>query len=228
MSIKDKYTVTPIKPFETYEWLLKKHYAKRIPSISYAFGLSINGVLSGICTFGQPPVGLNNSEGICVGMYNIKVIELNRLVIHENLYRNTLSFFVAKCLRLLPAPLIVVSYADARQGHNGYIYQSTNWVYTGLPQKSGGKEYYINNGWVHNKTLATRHGSRSVGLLDNIYKDCKSRTISPKHRYFYFVGCKRMAKKMKSKLKYKIFPYPKGINKRYDASYKPTIQGTLF
>ena len=38
MSIKD-YKITSIKPSETHEWILYKHYAKRIPSISYAFGL---------------------------------------------------------------------------------------------------------------------------------------------------------------------------------------------
>ena len=39
MSIKDKYYVESIDSRETYDWLLNKHYAKRIPSISYAFGL---------------------------------------------------------------------------------------------------------------------------------------------------------------------------------------------
>jgi hypothetical protein len=29
-------------------------------------------------------------------------------------------------------------------------------------------------------------------------------------------------------LKYKILPYPKGDNKRYDASYSPDVQGLLF
>ena len=39
-----------------------------------------------------------------------------------------------------------------------------------------------------------------------------------------------MKKKLKKNLKgkYKIEPYPKGENKRYDASYKPTIQARLF
>ena len=39
MSIKEKYSVKSIKPSETYDWLKNKHYAKRIPSISYAIGL---------------------------------------------------------------------------------------------------------------------------------------------------------------------------------------------
>jgi len=34
----------------TYDWLKYKHYAKRIPSISYAFGLFIKKELKGVCT----------------------------------------------------------------------------------------------------------------------------------------------------------------------------------
>jgi hypothetical protein len=39
ISIKDKYSVKSIDNFACKDWLLNKHYAKRIPSISYAFGL---------------------------------------------------------------------------------------------------------------------------------------------------------------------------------------------
>jgi len=30
---------------------------------------------------------------------------------------------------------VVVSYADTSQNHHGYIYQATNWIYTGLSAK---------------------------------------------------------------------------------------------
>ena len=33
---------------------------------------------------------------------------------------------------------------------------------------------------------------------------------------------------MLNSLNYEIQPYPKGENKRYDASYKPSTQGLLF
>ena len=35
----------------THEWLLKRHYAKRLPNIIYAFGLYKDGFLYGVCTF---------------------------------------------------------------------------------------------------------------------------------------------------------------------------------
>ena len=49
-----------------------------------------------------------------------------------------------------------------------------------------------------------------------------------KHRYFYLIANKKDKKEMIKHLNYKIHPYPKGDNKRYDASYQPSTQGVLF
>jgi len=55
---------------------------------------------------------------------------------------------------------------------------------------------------------------------DKLYMKERAR----KHRYFYFIGNKRDKKKMMAELPYESQPYPKGDNKRYDASYQPTTQ----
>jgi len=64
-------------------------------------------------------------------MYQDHFLELNRLVIDEGSKKNVLSFFVSQTLKKLPCPNVVVSYADTSQNHHGYIYQATNWIYTG-------------------------------------------------------------------------------------------------
>lgn len=46
--------VLPIKSVDTYNWLLKKHYAKRIPNITNAFGLFDESELIGVVTYGIP------------------------------------------------------------------------------------------------------------------------------------------------------------------------------
>jgi len=53
-------------------------------------------------------------------------------------------------------------------------------------------------------------------------------SIKGKHRYFYLTGNKKLKKQKLNSIPYKIQPYPKGDNKRYDASYKPDGQGVLF
>jgi hypothetical protein len=191
-------------------------------SISYAFGLfDESNNLQGICTFGKPP-----SPSLCTGVCgeeNSKyVFELNRLCVNDNLPKNTLSFFVSKCLKILP-DMIVVSYADTSQNHHGYIYQATNWIYTGLSAKrTEWKDKNNING--HSKTLCEQTTLEERKENDRYVEIERSQ----KHRYIYFVGSKTRKKKWKIDLNYKIETYPKGDNKRYDSSYKPLTQFKIF
>ena len=95
----------------------------------------------GICTIGKPP-----SPSLCIGICGESesqyVYELNRLVVNDGLPKNSLSYFVSRVLQLLPQT-ILVSYADTSQNHHGYIYQATNWIYTGLTQKRGKDKQWI-------------------------------------------------------------------------------------
>ena len=50
--------------------------------------------------------------------------------------------------------------------------------------------------------------------------------VKPKHRYLFIKG--KDKKTILNNLRYKIQPFPKGQNTRYDASYSPTVQGILF
>ncbi len=222
MSIKDIYTVESIKSSETYDWLLHKHYAKRIPSISYAFGLYKDRHLLGVCTFGMPP-SPSVPVGVCGKKFKKIVFELNRLCVNENLEKNVLSYFVSSALKFFKKPKILVSYADTSQNHHGYIYQATNWLYTGLTVKA--IEWKEKGKNTHCRGLF--HKNTTQEMWDN--PDKFERVRRPqKHRYIYFIGNKTQKKNMLKNLKYEIKPYPKGENKRYDASYNPTVQIKLF
>lgn len=213
MSIKDKYSVRSIETYLTKEWLLHKHYAKRMCSISYAFGLFKENILVGVCTYGMPP---NYMEMMAWKPYDL--LELNRLVVDDNLDKNTLSFFVSTTIKNLPKPKVLISYSDFSMGHYGYIYQATNWYYTGIGSV-GEKIFYLKDGTDRHQ----RHKSKiDLSLIDRIEK-----TIG-KARYYFFIGNKYEKNKMKELLRYDVLPYPKGDNKRYDASFKPTTQIELF
>lgn len=219
--IKERYSVRSIDGFQCKDWLLHKHYAKRIPIIIYSFGLYNEGnILSGIVTFGHPARMLMQS-------FKHTAMELNRLCINEGLDKNILSFFVSKAINMLPKPMILVSYADANQNHHGYIYQATNWIYTGLSSKEN--KVFINGKLQHRRTLNSNFGTSSVAdlkKLDNVEVEVEEQ--EGKHRYFYFVGSKKQIKEMKKEFNYNVLPYPKGNNERYDAGYKPTVQMPLF
>ena len=146
----NKIVVRPIQKTEYEKWLLEKHYAKRLCSVSYAYGLYINKMIEGVITFGMPPSS-NLAESICGQEYSKIVLELNRLITNENLPKNTLSQFVSKAIKNLPKPKIIISFADPNMNHNGYIYQATNFIYTGksintqqLIDKDG-KEFHFRN-----------------------------------------------------------------------------------
>ena len=227
MSIKNKYSVKSIDTYLCKECCLKKHYAKRLPPIEYAFGLfDENGLTQGIVTFGTP---VSNTLRL---LWNdqYKLLELNRLVINEGLEKNVLSFLVSNSLKMLPKPHVIVSYADTSQNHHGYIYQATNWLYTGLSKEMKevcvkGMEH-LHSGSIFD--LSRGQEKRFQWLRDTYGDDYYLRDRARKHRYFIFIGSKKDCKKMKEMMPYKIHTYPKGENKRYDASYKPSSQTKLF
>lgn len=201
-------------------WIISKHYAHRIPSISWAYGLYFDGVLSGIVSYGTPASSTLLS-GVCGEAHADKVIELNRLVLNDGLPKNSASYLVAKSLKMLPQPKIVVSYADTGQGHVGYIYQATNFIYTGLSSpfldpKVKGLEHQHHATYANGKTndeLKKEYG-------DRLYFEERAR----KHRYIYFAGCPELVKE----LRYHQQPYPKGETKRYDSGEELATQAYLF
>lgn len=227
MSVKEQYTVKSIEKSLCKDWCINKHYAHRLPPIEHAFGLfDTCNIMIGICTFGTPASA--TLRRLWSDTYKLK--ELNRLVVNEGLERNALSFFLSKSLSLLPKPLVIVSYADTSKFHHGYIYQATNWIYTGLsvPFKDyaiKGKEH------LHSATImdmSRGKESRVEWLRKKFGEELIMIDRPRKHRYFYFIGNKREQKEMLKMLPYKQETYPKGNNIRYDASYDIKVQLSAF
>lgn len=199
---KEKRYIRKISYEETKPFLLGIHYARRMPCITHAFGLFLEGKCVGVVTYGIPP-----SNSLCKGLAGQEnfhnVLELNRLVfLPEYNGNNNASYLVSHSLKMLPNKTFVVSYADTAWSHVGYIYQATNFLYTGMSAKRldtyqpEGKHPRAYNKDNHDKRYQTR---------------------SPKHRYVYLVGDKRTRKQMRKELKYPVVtPYPKGDETRYD------------
>jgi hypothetical protein len=173
-----------------YPFIFDIHYAKRKPSISFAYGLFDNEELIGVCTFGSPA-----SPSLCKGIAGennkSKVIELNRLVLKYN-RKNEASFLVSKSLKLLPKPKIVVSYADTAQEHIGIVYQATNFLFTGTSKPR--------------TDMAGKDGKHSRHHLGDRTKRVFR---SAKHRYVYINANKTDKKKLLKDLNYPILEYPK-------------------
>lgn len=215
--------VFPIKNEETYPWLLQKHYAKRIPQIMFAFGLYEENQLIGVVTYGIPA-----SPALCMGIcgkeYADKVLELNRVCLMNN-DKNQASFLVANSIKLLPKPTIIVSYADTGKGHVGYVYQATNFLYTGL---SANRVDWTVKGLEHKHSKTLSDGMTLESIKEKYGDDFYYTERSRKHRYIYFHGNKTQKKILNSLLKYEIEPYPKGNSQKYDSGSTVETQGLLF
>ena len=185
---------------EAVEFLLPKHYSGRTPSISKAFGWFIKDELVAVCTFGKPA-----SNSLCKGIagdeHTKSVYELNRLC-RVDWLNEQISFFVGACLRELKKEnWIIVSYADSGMNHNGYIYQATNFMYTGATKK---------------RTDKYTEGNKHSRHYDNEKQGTLRKVRSSKHRYVFFcTGNKKLRKKWLNDMNYKIEDYPKNENRNY-------------
>ena len=184
------YEVKKITYGETKPFILEVHYAKRMPSVSFAFGLFKENMLVGVVTYGLPASPWL-CKGICGDENKHLIIELNRLVLTDNL-KNEASFLVSKSLKLLPTPRVVVSYADTAQGHVGYVYQACNFLFTGTTKPRTDMAAKDGKHSRHHQGDRTNRVNRSA-----------------KHRYVYFLGGKRETKLLLSALRYPIQRYPK-------------------
>ena len=203
-------TVLAIPKESSYEWLLRKHYARRIPQIVYTYGVFEDSVMVGVCTYGIP-ASPSLTMGLCGEEYKDIVVELNRLCLLEGHDKNLASYFVAQTLRMLPKPLIVVSYADTSMEHVGYIYQATNFLYTGLSAKR--TEWREIGSNLHSRTVVGQHShAERVANPDQFIEVERPQ----KHRYVYFLGSRKEKRKLRKALNYPVFPYPKGETQRYD------------
>ena len=182
----------------TKPFLLTIHYARRMPNIQYAFGLFNDASLIGVVTYGQPA-----SPSVCKGIAGEenrhRVLELNKLVVVEGSPKNSASFLVSHSLKMLPKDFFIVSYADSAWGHIGYVYQATNWVYTGMTGE-------------RTDTKGVNGGHPRHYVSDNTQRVFRS----AKYRYVYLTGNK---KKQLKQLRWEVIDkYPKGDDTRYDVN----------
>lgn len=130
ITIKDSLTDTYYSNF-----VKKYHYKKSLPrGCKYNFCLFIGGKLAGVASYGVP-----NSK-----LYNGTHLELKRFTLSPNCIKNTATWFMAKCHKLLPK-IDIISYAETSR-HCGTIYKAANFKFIGETKKTqfimmGGKNY---------------------------------------------------------------------------------------
>ena len=190
------------------------HYSGKCPGLKYCFGLLEGANIVGAVAYSQP-ASYTLCKGVCGQEYKDYVIELSRLVITTKT-NNAASFLVGGSLALLPDH-VVVSYADCNDhiGHVGYVYQSTNWVYTG---QGNAEPIWLDPRTNEVVSYTRRHIDDKAAAIGLAWTDLVKVKQVGKHRYVYFTGKKPFKREAKKQLRYKILPYPKGTTNRHDAT----------
>lgn len=208
MGALQKYSIKEIPYALAMETVVQNHYLHRKCPCSHAFGLfDENEELRGCVVYG---VSCSSTllKGICGEDEMQNVYELNRLWVADDVPKNGESYLISNTLKKLDKE-IIVSFADTSQGHIGYVYQATNFLYCGLSAKfKDPKVKGFEN--MHHATYA--HGMTMEQVKEkygeeNVYYVERPR----KHRYIYFNAKGRRKKELMKKLKYKILPYPKAV-----------------
>ena len=204
----NKKDVKQLSRIECSKYILEIHYAKRWPSISYAYGLFDDGDLCGVITYGTPP-SAPLKRGIAGDKFKSDILELNRLCLLNN-NKNEASYLISHSLKLLPRNKIIISFADTSKGHSGIVYQAANFTYHGLSAKRTdwkvkGKEH------LHGQTIADEFRgvkNRAQAMRDKYGDDFYLEPRARKHRYIYVVGNKGYKKEVYREIKYKQQAYP--------------------
>lgn len=189
--------------------LVQAYHYKHAPagSVSWAYGAFVDGEMIAAVTFGTfPSPQIARSIGT-----PYPLTELNRLVIAEyaEIRKNLASSLVGFALRSLPKPLVVVSYADTAEGHVGYVYQATNFLYAGAATAHDSL-YRFSGETLHPRTLA----SRGISAPAKWAKEVGAERVlpQPKHRYVYIVAEKRDKAAILASIKWPLSSaYPKKV-----------------
>jgi hypothetical protein len=193
-------TVCVISHGEAADLVVRYHYLRRRPPISFSFGLIHNGVIKGVVTLGVPA-----SREMLTGALPSDpslVLELNRIWVADDMPRNTASWFVSRALALLPGGRLILSYADTSQNHIGYLYRSLNFYYGGWTDMKRKLPRW------DRKTATGKHSrdaSRN-GWVEKVRR-------KPKVRYWTVTGTKRDKRRLERqctllKLDWKTLPPP--------------------
>lgn len=210
MSIKNDYYIKNVEYKEAMEVVVKNHYLHRKCPVKFSYGLfkKIDNELVGVITYGIPP-SHTLLKGVCGESEKTNVIELNRLFLFDEVPKNAESFLISNTIKRLPYE-IIVSFAEIRQGHVGYVYQATNFLYCGLSAKFKDPKVKGREG-QHHATYAK--GLTNKQVVEKFGKDNVEFVERPrKHRYVFINARKKRRKELLKKLRYKVLDYPKDGN----------------
>ena len=189
----NNYVIKRIPCKQAKEYIKKNHYSHGCHNgPSPCYGLFDNENLIG-CLMFATPCSENVRASVFGEEYKDWVTELHRLHILDCTPKNTESWFISRCLKLLkqdkPQIKAVLSFSDMTEGHSGVIYKATNAYRLGTTGKA---KFY------RDKDGRLRHPRQSgVNITEQMAKEkgWKPEIREAKNRYLYILANSKVEKK---------------------------------
>ena len=204
--IKNNFYVEKVNRKQVKNIIEKYHYTSSIFGVKskYCFGLynNENNIVGGMLygELGMPSVWKKYVDN------KRDILELRRLATKDNLPTNTESYFIGQTIKwLINNTLIkkIISYADPNYGHDGTIYQATNFEYLGQTKNS--KVIHYKGEKYHDKYIRTKYNGELEPFAKELRQALKSGKANMeisegKHIYLYNLENKR-TKRQERKIK---------------------------
>lgn len=204
---KRRFTMKEVDYQTAHKIITENHYSHCMPCCELALGFYVDSVLNCVIVFGQ-----SATARMANSLPSKDYWELVRLFSFDWAGRNTESYCIGNAIRHIEknyAKDLLISFADPSEGHCGYIYQATNWLYCGVTDQTGGYTYFFDGKWQHPRSTVARYGTRKHAKIVKLNPNVKFKRIPRKHRYIYLLGSRKRKRELRQKLKYPILPYPK-------------------
>lgn len=141
----------------------KWHYSKSMPACkTVKIGVWESGRFTGVIIFS---LGANPNFGKPYGLDRTGCCELTRIALRD--HSTPVSRLISIALKMLkkqsPGLRLVISYADANQGHLGKIYQAGNWIYVG--ESANERGIRVKGKLIHRRTLNSMYPTSDIDWI---------------------------------------------------------------
>lgn len=176
------------------------HYSKCMPA-----GKSVRcGVWESQKYVGVVIFSLGATPNLCkpYGLTQQTCCELTRvaLALHSSPVSRILSIALRMLRRTCPGVRLVVSFADANEGHHGGIYQANGWIFSGSAKLDA---WIIRGAKMHPRSVVAKYGSQSIETVRQ-HDSHAHKVWGLKHRYLM-----PLDDEMRARIAPLARPYPK-------------------
>jgi len=165
--------------------VMRWHYSRSMPSSKLIkIGVWENKKFIGCILFG---IGANMNLARPYGLKKNEACELVRIALgqHATPVSRLIKIALSMVKKLCPGLALVVSYADRDQGHEGKIYQASNFIKDG---ECFDEHYFFLGKKVHPRTVGSKYGTRSIKTLKKaVDPNLKKIKTAGKIKYIYWL-----------------------------------------